>query len=298
MSPLENIEGNSWSESFTEGTVSRATAALESGRVLFFPRLPFVLQPDETTFLDPRCCDRRAKGVSYDAVTQGLRGTSLVGHERERLQRLVVRFAESAQSLVVRVLPSYASSLRRGRTSYHPVETKERPSSFRRDDSRLHVDAFPSRPNGGERILRVFSNVNPNGQASLWRIGEPFEACAERFLKSLPQPFPGKSWILQALGLTQGYRSPYDHYMLALHDAMKADSRYQQQCPQYEVPFPAGTTWIAFTDQVSYAAMTGQYLFEQTFHVSVRGLQSPETAPLHVLERLFARSLGATQTSL
>ena len=36
--------------------------------------------------------------------------------------------------------------------------------------------------NYGERILRVFINVNPNKVPRVWRIGEPFEAIVDRFL--------------------------------------------------------------------------------------------------------------------
>ena len=35
--------------------------------------------------------------------------------------------------------------------------------TWRKDDTRLHVDSFPATPSGGRRILRVFSNVNPDG---------------------------------------------------------------------------------------------------------------------------------------
>ena len=34
---------------------------------------------------------------------------------------------------------------------------------------------------------------------------------------------------------------------------------------------PAGSTWMTFTDQVSHAAMAGQYQFEQTFLLPVSG---------------------------
>lgn len=293
MSPLENIAGGSWQGPFPDAAMARAIAALEGGRLLFFPELTFALQADEALFLDPACSDGRAKNVSYDVGRQELKGAALAMPERERLKAMVARFAAQAQALVASVLPSYRPHLRLGRTSYRPVEVKARPASYRKDDSRLHVDAFPSRPNGGERILRVFSNVNPHGQARLWRVGEPFETCAKRFLPRLPGPFPGKGRLLQALGLTRGYRSLYDHYMLSLHDNMKADESYQRQCPQYEVPFPAATTWMVFTDQVSHAAMAGQYVFEQTFYLPVRALHDPGTAPLKVLERLLARELVA-----
>lgn len=293
MSPLENIEGRNWNAGFPQATVNRAIEALEAGRVLFFPQLSFVLRPDEKQFLDPACSDGRAKNLSYDPITRTLKGTGLAGEERDRLQSMIARYAESAQALVGAILPGYSQHLRLGRTSYRPIEIRERPSSYRKDDSRLHVDAFPSRPNRGERILRLFSNVNPHGQGRLWRLGEPFPACAERFLPALPRPVPGKSGLLWAIGLTRGRRSLYDHYMLALHDMMKGDTRYQQQCPQYEVPFPAQTSWMVFTDQVSHAAMAGQYVFEQTFHLPVLGLQNTDTAPLRVLERLLGRALVA-----
>ncbi|WP_297390625.1 Kdo hydroxylase family protein [Acidiferrobacter sp.] len=295
MDPLENIDGERFDVVFSEVVRDRALHALEGGQVLFFPRLAFPLGTDERPFLDPRCSDGRAKNISYDATSGQLKGTALTGHERERLQAMVARFAQSARTLVEGLLPDYAPHLRPGRTSYRPVEAKERPSSYRKDDSRLHVDAFPSRPNGGQRILRVFSNVNPDGRGRVWRLGEPFETCARRFLPTIRPLLPGQSWLLAACGLTAGRRSAYDHYMLALHNAMKADDYFQQHCPQYEVTFPAGTTWMVFTDQVPHAAMAGQYLFEQTFHVPVQGLREPARAPLSVLERLLQRPLIAAR---
>lgn len=297
MSVLEKIEGGSFAATYSEATRERAMGALEGGRVLFFPQLTFRLQPDEVQFLDPRCSDGRAKNVSYDPRIGVLRGTGLVGEDRERLQAMMARFSQEAQRLFAELLPRYVSSVRLGRTSYRPVEIKERVSSYRKDDSRLHVDAFPSRPNGGERILRLFTNVNPHGQGRVWRVGEPFEVCAARFLPRLPRPLPGKSQILRVVGLTRGHRSAYDHYMLALHDTMKGDTQYQRQCPQYEIAFPAATSWMVFTDQVSHAAMAGQYVFEQTFHVPVQSLRDAATAPLRVLERLLNRTLASTRSA-
>ncbi|MDA8191370.1 Kdo hydroxylase family protein [Acidiferrobacter thiooxydans] len=295
MDPLVNIEGERFDAVFGEAVRDQALRALEGGQVLFFPHLTFPLSADERSFLDPRCSDGRAKNISYDVSTGSLKGTVLGGHEREHLRGMVARFAQSARTLVEGLLPGYTPHLRLGRTSYRPVEAKERPSSYRKDDSRLHVDAFPSRPNGGQRILRVFSNVNPDGRGRVWRLGEPFETCARRFLPTIRPPLPGQRWLLAACGLTTGYRSAYDHYMLALHNAMKGDDYFQRHCPQYEVTFPAGTTWMVFTDQVPHAAMAGQYLFEQTFHVPVHGLNEPARAPLSVLERLLGRSLVTTR---
>jgi hypothetical protein len=79
--------------------------------------------------------------------------------------------------------------------------------------------------------------------------------------------------------------------MLQLHDLMKADNAYQQDAPQTKFDFPAGSTWMAFTDQVSHAAMAGQYQLEQTFLLPVAAMRAPEQSPLRVLERLLARAL-------
>src|SRR2546429_2712052 len=36
--------------------------------------------------------------------------------------------------------------------------------------------------------------------------------------------------------------------------------------------FPVGSTWMAFTDQVSHAAMAGQHLLEQTFYLPLTSM--------------------------
>ncbi len=80
--------------------------------------------------------------------------------------------------------------------------------------------------------------------------------------------------------------------MLHLHDKMKADLRYQVEVPQQEIHFPPGSSWITQTDQVSHAAMSGQYLLEQTFYLPVDAMKNPEHSPLRVLEKLTCRSLS------
>jgi hypothetical protein len=78
---------------------------------------------------------------------------------------------------------------------------------------------------------------------------------------------------------------------LGLHDGAKLDAQYQQSSPQLEFSFPAGTTWLCFTDQTMHAALAGQFCLEQTFHLPVEALRFPERSPLRVLERLTGRTL-------
>jgi len=180
--------------------------------------------------------------------------------------------------------------VKRARTSFRPQPAVGRNVSWRKDDSRLHIDAFPSRPNHGERILRVFSNLNPT-EPRVWRVGESFEDMAKTLLPRIRPPVPGSAAVLAALRVTKRPRSLYDHYMLNLHDRAKADMTYQRTCAQQVVPMAPGTTWLCFSDQVMHAAVSGQYMLEQTIHLPVSALYNPQRAPLAILERLTGRTL-------
>ena len=102
---------------------------------------------------------------------------------------------------------------------------------------------------------------------------------------------PVSSLALNWLGLTKSRRSAYDHYMLRLHDTMKADLDYQENAVQRQFDFPAVSTWITFTDKVSHAAMGGQYALEQTFYLPVDAMMDPEQSPLRMLEHTLGRRL-------
>ncbi|MDR3414807.1 MAG: Kdo hydroxylase family protein [Nevskia sp.] len=290
MSQIETLDVADWSPHPDEQQSRAYAAALEAGKVLYLPRLGFGLQPQERRFLDPRWSDRKAKNISFDPATAHIKGAHGNASDLEELRRLLERFHHSAVGLIEHLLPRYTARLRRARASFRPMPVAGRAGSWRKDDSRLHVDAFPSRPNQGERILRVFANVNPRGEARVWRVGEPFTDMARRFLPGMPRPWFGSAPVLHALRITKTRRSEYDHTMLQLHDRMKADLRYQEQAPQELVPFPPGCVWICFSDQTSHAAMSGQYLFEQTLHLPVEGLYDPASAPLRVLESLTGRT--------
>ena len=137
----------------------------------------------------------------------------------------------------------------------------------------------------------MFTNINPQGKPRVWRIGEPFVNVAEKMVPRASAPMPGLAPLLKMLGITKNHRSKYDHYMLQIHDAMKRDLHYQKSVPQTEAQFPPGSTWIVFTDQVSHAAMSGQHVLEQTFHLPVAGIKNQDTNPLMVLEKRLHKAL-------
>jgi hypothetical protein len=290
MDLLETFTQDQWQGGFSSDDQQRACENLESGRVLYFPRLAFTLSESEITLFDKQW-DTRSKNISYEPGLRKLKGVEASAEEKAVLAGLTQRFADTSQQMLHQMLPGYRAALSRARTSFRPVEIAGRASSYRKDDTRLHVDAFPSRPTGGSRILRIFSNVNPWGVARAWRLGEPFDNYARYLLPRIPRPAPGSAVLLDLLGITKGRRTLYDHYMLQLHDCGKDDLDYQQQSPQMAFDFPAGSTWVVFTDQVLHAAHGGQYLLEQTFHLPVTVQAHPERSPLRVLEALTCRPL-------
>ncbi|CAI0763697.1 Kdo hydroxylase family protein [Serratia entomophila] len=269
-----------------------AVAALEQGKILFLPELAFPLSPQEMPLLDPALVDPKRKNISYQPLAGKLTGVA-VAAQQQQVQQLLQRYYRSCRQLIAGLLPEYREALHHptGSLRLHPVSAWRANSSWRKDDSRLHVDAFPSRPNYGERILRIFTNINPHGENRQWRVGEPFPLLAQRFMPRLARYSAFGSWLQHRVRITKTRRSHYDHLMLQLHDAMKADADYQRQGPQLALAFPPGSSWICFSDQTPHAAMGGQFMLEQTFLLPVNRMQDPQRSPLKVLEQLRRQPL-------
>ena len=266
------------------------TAALEAGKVLYFPRLGFAVQPEEQALLREDTLAPKSRNVSLgaDGVLKGAAGSA---QDQQALAAMVGRFRQQALQLVDDLLPEYKGQLRVAPTSFRPKQVETRAQSVRADDQRMHVDAFPSRPSYGERLLRVFTNLNPHGVPRVWRVGEDFETIARRFL---PQAKPYRLWqakLLNAVHATKSLRSEYDHLMLQLHDLMKFDEQYQKNGTQVTVPFPPGSVWVCFSDQATHAVMSGQFMMEQTLYLPPGKEVDPQASPLAILTRLVGRPL-------
>jgi hypothetical protein len=294
LSRLTTLDHASWTDDpWAADSVSCAldlVKDLERGDVLFFPRLGFSIRADEASLFSPAILSS-AKNASFDPAAGRVGGATLSGDDLDRLRGLMSRFSAAAAALTGLMLPHYQGRLTRARASFRPAEIAGRASSWRKDDTRLHVDSFPASPVQGRRILRVFTNVNPEGRPRSWRIGGSFEALAAHFSAALALPWPGSGALLQALRITKSRRTAYDALMLQLHDRMKADLRYQENALHTAIEFPAGTTWMAFTDQVSHAATAGQYQLEQTFLLPVDAMVDESASPLRILEKQFRRAL-------
>src|SRR5579871_4002649 len=146
-----------------EGTLQelRATAlaGLEQGKVLYFPTQSFSLTDAEHALLDVKLAQPKRKNISLQAQ-RGLLGVQGNAAIQQAVRALLERYQAYVKTWIANLFPAY-TRLRMGSASLRLHQVEKREASWRKDDSRLHIDAFPARPNHGERILRVFVNINP-----------------------------------------------------------------------------------------------------------------------------------------
>jgi 3-deoxy-D-manno-octulosonic acid hydroxylase-like protein len=279
---------------------------LERGKVLFFPAPPFDLPDADRQFLvaQRQSTSRLHKNISYRPGQDVLRG-SLSDHPKDAalLHDAMRRYSEQVTGFLTRFLSPYAPHWALDYASYRPLEEQGRDLPLHKRNDLLHVDAFPTRPTGGGRILRVFTNVNPT-EPRVWLTGPDFRSLARstaadaglaRIAAATSSPPPmarGLATIKRAVGLRVVERSPYDQFMLRYHDYLKEDASFQEQSEKTRLEFPPSSTWIVFTDAVPHAALSGRCALEQTYIIPVEAMVAPSEAPIRILEELCGRSLS------
>jgi len=274
---------------------------LERGQLLFFTAPPFALPQEDIKFLvSLKPADSRLhKNISYRPEEDMLRGFGDDAHETQ-VHDVMRRYAGAVKSFVSTFLAPYAGKFQMDYASFRPLEEQGRDLSLHKRNDLLHVDAFPSRPTRGGRILRVFTNVNPD-QSRIWVIAERFPELARRFAKDAGlDQFANatdmfRSWKrqLRDLGLPVVDRAPYDKFMLHFHDWLKEHGTFQESKEGKEqIEFPPMSTWLVYTDGVPHSALSGQFAMEQTFIVPVEALVTPEAAPIRVLEKMSGRVMS------
>src|SRR5260370_38911245 len=126
------------------------------------------------------------------------------------------------------------------RVSYRPLEEATRKVRLRARNDLLHVDAFPTRPTNGWRILRVFVNVNFT-EPRVWVPTDPFARLLERYGANAGLPTRGFT-VGKALQLLREVprlfrsgrrkRSEYDAFMVRFHNYLKANEHFQECTPK------------------------------------------------------------------
>ena len=183
--------------------------------------------------------------------------------------------------------------------SYRPIEEHGRQVSQRSRNDLIHVDNFPSRPSNGDRLLRVFANINPV-QPRVWVTSDSFEPLARRYARiaGLPQR-PGviarlRSAAMEAMskaGLPVVNRPPYDQFMLRFHHFLKESAEFQQLCRKDEWQFPPGFLVDRLHRHGESRLPEWSVRARADADHSARESLYPEKAPISILEELAGFSL-------
>lgn len=280
-------------------------AQLEAGHVLFFPRTPIVLRDGDTSFLlgQQQADSSLHKNIAYKPAIDVLSGVDTRTANAaavEQLRGVMRGYSAAVVKFLGEFLSPYEQRWRLDYASFRPQEEAGRDLPVRKRNDLLHTDAFPTRPTGGARILRFFTNIHPERPRD-WVIGEPFRAIVGEFAPGQIAPRPDSSSraalksVGRALGLGAAVpslkRTPYDDFMMRFHNFLKENARFQAESAKHPFQFPAGSSWMVYTDTVPHAVMAGQYALEQTLLVAPEALVAPEHAPLTVLEAIAGQRL-------
>jgi hypothetical protein len=269
---------------------------LERGEVVFFPQCPFPLPEgaDRKFLLDQHLASRAHKNIGFDPHTDKVTGFAYrSAAQKSRLHELLTRFSRDATAWLAGQLPKYAQAWQLDRVSFRPEEEATRQLRLTARNDLLHVDAFPSRPTNGWRILRLFANVNLV-EPRVWVTSDPFAKLLERYGRQAGLPGDQGPTFFQRVGdgLMQVFRpgkpsrSAYDAFMLRFHNFMKANEDFQENCTKRFWHFPPNSAWMVMTDTASHAALRGRFALEHSYFISPESLALPEESPAVLLRKV------------
>lgn len=282
-------------------------AALEAGGILYFPETPVPIPAGDLEFLlgQHQTGSKLHKNIAYKPVRDQLSGVDTKTSPAavvEQLHGIMRRYSVSVTGFLAEFLAPYHEQWLLDYASYRPIEEEGRDLPVRRRNNLLHTDAFPTRPTRGRRILRFFHNIHPTRTRD-WVVGEPFPRVVTAFApRTLAIPRPDSpvahaaKQFAQVTGLAalvpRWKRTAYDEFMMQLHNAMKEDEMFQQSCVKEYVQFPAGSSWMVYTETVPHAVLAGRYALEQTFLVDPAAMVTQESSPVAILEKMAGARLA------
>jgi hypothetical protein len=281
-------------------------ARLEAGEILFFPETPVPIPAADLEFLlsSRQTGSALHKNIAYKparAQLSGFDAKTTDAAEVAQLHAVMRRYSASVAAFLKEFLAPYRQRWILDYASFRPLEEQGRDLALRKRNDMLHTDAFPTRPTRGRRILRFFHNIHPTRTRD-WIVSEPFPRVVGAFapgILAIPHPdgaltSAGKR-AARAIGLggviPQLKRTPYDQFMMELHNTMKENAEFQKNCVKESVNFPPGSSWMVYTETVPHAVLAGQYALEQTFLIDPAATVTPESAPVTILERMAGARL-------
>jgi hypothetical protein len=265
---------------------SALCSKLEDGGIIYFPISPFALEESQNKFLisQQQVNSGYFKNIAYRPVSQKLTGfKSKNKQDMDRLRQALAQYSLHVTEFLEKHLTPYSNQWHHDYASFRPLEEETRKIRLRARNDLLHVDSFPTRPTGGRRILRVFTNIHPKKER-VWQTSDPFDVLAGHFKHQLRSPINGT--FSQKL-FPWKKRSPYDTWMLKFHHFLKENIDFQHNTRKNTWSFPPGSGWMVYTDMVSHSVVSGQYALEKTFIINKNAQVTPEKAPIDILKSLY-----------
>ena len=291
-------------EDFTGRTPDEIQDALETGRVVYFPKCPIALPTERDiewlrSGLDAKL---KAKNVSYHPESDSVPRLDADTATRIRVENLLRGHGKRVAEFWHRVLPGFMPGATLGTTSFRPVEEQGRDLEPRSSNELIHIDAGAYGATNGARILRFFVNVHPE-RDRVWGTKGSFEQLMQRnpdlwlaakggkrHVPTQKGPFDRlySGLVGTASRLYPLFRvidsSPYDRSMRRIHNYMKETTSFRQDLTDFEeVRFPPYSAWMVFTDGISHAALTGQYAFVSTALIPLENCRNFDRTPYGIL---------------
>ena len=279
---------------------------LEDCEVVYFPRAPFALpEGDDRRFLLDQKVRIASKNISYDPATGRAHGF------QRRPQRIASACAISwpaFRGMSAAGSPRHALAMPRAwrldRVSFRPVEEATRQLRLKARNDLLHVDAFPSRPTRGHRILRCFANINPS-EPRVWVTSDPFDRLLARY---------GPKWAYRARGRWPGAArvrtvsanfpagpaaAPPTTRSCSASTISSRRTRNSRKSARNAAgrSRPDRPGW-SFRDAVSHAVLRGRFALEHSYFVSrPKPCSGPRDRPAALLEQACGVPVRAARLS-
>ena len=277
--------------------------ALERGNIVKFVPSPIELPGNDAleqlrTELPKQL---KRKNVSYHPEADKVTGLDDDSPVADLAYDVLSTHRDRVTGLLRTVMPTLATNLRSGTSSFRPLQEKGRNLKPHASNELVHIDAGAYGATNGDRILRFFVNVNPEVDR-VWASKGTFPALFKKFGReaglhehltpTLQRGLGGKFRTALLNGLagaglplaTVLDSSPYDRVMRRFHNYMKDTPEFQANMESHEVfHFEPFSAWMVFTDMVSHASVSGQHALIYTGIVKLEDCRLPELAPFNIL---------------
>ncbi len=266
-------------------------AQLEAGGILYFPQTPVPISNADVEFLlgQQQTLSRLHKNIAYKPDREKLSGIDEKSTGPDNVQQMhevMRRYSASVDSIpdgISRALPAALAAW----IMRVSDRSKKKAATCPCGGATICCTQTPFQPGPhavGASCASSTTFIRTAPATGLWVshsracVGEFAPAKLATSAPDGPVARAGKQFA-QATGIAglvpQWKRTPYDEFMMRLHNAMKEDAGFQAGCRARRCRFAPGSSWMVYTETVPHAVLGGQFALEQTFLVDPAAMVTP-----------------------